>query len=314
MDPDRRPDPRPDDLDLALRAALAGAELGLAYFARVQGLARDHKVDGSVVTEADLAVEEEVRRVLLAARPDDAFLGEETGELGAGDRRWILDGIDGTLVFVEGDDRWQTLIALEEDGEVTVGVAILPAQGQVWYAARGRGAFVADVVGGRVTADRPLRAGGPPESLRASRTAVLPPVAMMPERYHAEVDRLVRAVEVADWRVHGALLVASGELDLAVQVGGKVWDYAPLSLIVTEAGGVFGGDDGRPHPVAGTGVFAGHEVTAAAARDVLGDVGTPGTYPGTDAFPTMERTASDPALRARRPVVGHPAAATRRSS
>ncbi|MFE5334618.1 inositol monophosphatase family protein [Isoptericola sp. NPDC056573] len=265
-----------DDLDLALQAALAGAELGLRYFAHVQELARDHKLDGSVVTEADLAVEERVRAVLLAARPDDAFLGEETGERGAARRRWVLDGIDGTLVFVEGDDRWQTLIALEEDGEVTVGVAIVPAQGQVWYAARGRGAFVADVVGGRVTGARPLRVGGPPGSLRSARTAVLPPVAMVPERYRAEVDRLVGAVEPADWRVHGALLVAAGELDLAMQVGGKVWDYAPLSLIVTEAGGTFGGDHGQPHPVTGTGVFAADEATAEAARGALGKSRRPG--------------------------------------
>jgi len=263
-----------DDLDLALQAALSGAELGLRYFAHVRELARDHKLDGSVVTEADLAVEERVRAAVLAARPDDAFLGEETGELGSGRRRWILDGIDGTLVFVEGDDRWQSLIALEEDGEVIVGVAIVPAQGQVWYAARGRGAWVADVVAGHVTGARRLRVGAPPESLRSARTAVLPPVAMVPERYRAEVDRIVGAVDVADWRVHGALLVAAGELDLAVQVGGKVWDYAPLSLIVTEAGGVFGGDHGQSHPVTGAGLFGCDERTTEQARAAL--VGSPG--------------------------------------
>ncbi|MCZ2262626.1 inositol monophosphatase family protein [Isoptericola sp. QY 916] len=266
----------PGDLDLALAAALSGAALGLRCFAHVRDLARDHKLDGSVVTKADLAVEERVRAVLLAARPDDAFLGEETGALGSSGRRWILDGIDGTLVFVEGDDRWQTLIALEEGGEVTVGVAILPAQGQVWYAARGRGAYVADVVDGHVTGARRLRVGAPPGSLGPARTAVLPPLAMVAARYRAEVEPLVEVVEVAEWRVHGALLVAAGELDLAVQVGGKVWDYAPLSLIVTEAGGVFGGDHGQPHPVTGTGLFAVDEATAEAARGVLGKSRRPG--------------------------------------
>ncbi|SKC37403.1 inositol monophosphatase family protein [Krasilnikoviella flava] len=264
---------RSDDLDLALRAALSGGALGLKYFAHVQDLAREHKFDGSVVTRADLAVEEEVRRVLLAERPDDAFLGEETGEFGAGRRRWILDGIDGTLVFVEGDDRWQTLIALEEDGVVSVGVAIVPAQHEVWYAVRGQGAFVADVVDGTVTRERALRVGGPPASLGSSRTAVLPPVTMVPQQHRSEVDRLVTAVEPSvdpsGWRVHGALLVAAGVLDLAVQVGGKAWDYAPLSLIVTEAGGSFGGDQGQRHPVTGTGVFACDDATAAAARGVL---------------------------------------------
>ena len=264
---------RSDDLDLALRAALSGAALGMTYFAHVQDLAREHKLDGSVVTRADLAVEEKVRCVLLAERPDDAFLGEETGEFGSGRRRWILDGIDGTLVFVEGDDRWQSLIALEEDGEVTVGVAIVPAQHEVWYAARGQGAFVADVVDGNVTGERALRVGGPPTSLGSCRTAVLPPVAMVPQQHRLEVDRLVSAVDPSvdpsGWRVHRALLVAAGELDLAVQVGGKVWDYAPLSLIVAEAGGSFGGDQGQGHPVTGTGVFACGGAAAAETRAAL---------------------------------------------
>jgi histidinol-phosphatase len=262
-----------DDLALALRAAVAGADVGLRHFAHVQDLARRQKVDGSVVTEADLAVEEEVRRVLLAARPADAFLGEETGESGQGRRRWILDGIDGTLVFVQGDDRWQTLIALEEDDQVVVGVAIVPAQRRLWYAARGHGAFVADLVNGRVTGERRLRAGEPPQALGSCRVGVLPPMEMIPARYRAEVDRLAEAAVVADWSVHGALLVASGELDMAVQVGGKVWDYAPLSLIVTEAGGWFSGDRGQSHPVTGTAVFSCGEAVHKAACAVLADDG-----------------------------------------
>ncbi|ACZ87986.1 inositol monophosphatase family protein [Streptosporangium roseum] len=258
-----------DDLALAQRAAIAGATVGMRYFAHVQDLAWEQKVDGSVVTEADLAVEEEVRRVLLAERPADAFIGEETGELGHGRRRWILDGIDGTLVFVQDDDRWQTLIALEEDGQVVVGVAIVPAQGRLWYAARGHGAFVADLVDGQVRGERRLGVGEEPAALSSCRVGVLPPVELVPARYRAEVDRLAGAVVTADWSAHAALLVASGELDMAVQVGGKVWDYAPLSLIVTEAGGRFSGDGGQSHPVTGTAVFSSGETVHNAACEVL---------------------------------------------
>ncbi|WP_326826886.1 inositol monophosphatase family protein [Streptosporangium sp. NBC_01756] len=246
----------------------------MRYFARVQELPHEQKVDGSVVTEADLAVEEEVRRVLLTERPRDAFLGEETGELGDERRRWILDGIDGTLVFVQGDDRWQTLIALEEDGQVVVGVAIVPAQRRIWYAARNQGAFVADVVNGRITGRRRLQVGEPSSGLEACRVGVLPPIEMIPARYRAEVDRLANAAVVSDWSVHGALLVASGELDMAVQVGGKVWDYAPLSLIVTEAGGCFSGDRGQHHPVTGTAVFSRDERVHKAACELLISDGT----------------------------------------
>jgi len=57
-----------EDLDLALTAALAGADIGLAYFNRAGSLAQDQKDDGSLVTEAEVAVETEVRRVLQDAR------------------------------------------------------------------------------------------------------------------------------------------------------------------------------------------------------------------------------------------------------
>jgi histidinol-phosphatase len=260
-----------DDLALAQRAALAGAAVGLRYFDRVRTLTQQQKADGSVVTEADLAVETEVRRLLLAERPDDAFLGEETGERGAGRRRWILDGIDGTLVFVKGDDRWQSLAALEEDGRVVVGVAIVPAQRRIWYAVRGQGAFVADVEDGHLVRERALRVGEPPSALAECTVGVLPPLDLMPAAFRAQVDRLTDRTVVADWPVHAALLVASGELDLAVQVGGKIWDYAPLSLIVEEAGGTFGGDRGQPHPVTGTAVFAGSTDLHMAARAALND-------------------------------------------
>jgi histidinol-phosphatase len=85
-----------DGVALAIEVALAGAATGLVYFDRVAALDQREKADGSTVTEADLAVESEVRRVIAIARPSDAFIGEETGVAGLSYRRWILDGIDDT--------------------------------------------------------------------------------------------------------------------------------------------------------------------------------------------------------------------------
>ncbi|WP_433534585.1 inositol monophosphatase family protein [Micromonospora sp. CA-249363] len=136
-----------NDLLLAHRAALAGAAVGLKYFATLAQLPRELKSDGSVVTEADRAVEAAIRKVLADARPDDAVLGEEEGQSGRGSRRWIVDPIDGTALFIAGDDRWLVLVALEEAGEVVVGVAAVPAQGSIWWAQRGGGAFRADFSG-----------------------------------------------------------------------------------------------------------------------------------------------------------------------
>ncbi|MFI6093674.1 inositol monophosphatase family protein [Streptomyces sp. NPDC051218] len=259
-----------DDLDLAQRAALAGAVVALRHRERVAALDQRLKSDGSVVTDADVAVEEEVRRVLLAGRPGDAFLGEETGESGSGARRWILDGIDGTGLFLSGDDRWQSLIALEEDGRVVVAVAVVPAQGRIWYAARGRGSYRADVEDGRLVRARALRVAPPQPALGACALGVVPPAEMVPARYRAPLAALTARARPAPWSVHAALLVASGELGLAVQVGGQIWDHAPLALIVQEAGGSVGGADGEPHPMTGIAVFAADESTRAAAHTALG--------------------------------------------
>ena len=93
-------------------------------------------------------MEAELRRRLATERPNDAILGEEEGTSGEGLRRWILDPIDGTRNYARGVPVWATLIALEDDGVLRLGVVSAPALGRRWWAERGHGAF-AD--GGRVT-------------------------------------------------------------------------------------------------------------------------------------------------------------------
>jgi histidinol-phosphatase len=266
--PGQRNNSLADDLALAQRAALRGAAVGLGYWDRVRTLAQELKPDGSIVTEADVAVESEVRRALAAARPGDAFVGEETGEAGSGSRRWVLDGIDGTAVFVVGDDRWQSLVALEEEGEVVVGVAVVPAQGRLWWAARGLGAFVGEIAGAEIVGARRLAVRQSPE-LAASALGVVPMVESLPAPHLGAIERLRASVEPRPWPTHAALLVAAGELDLAVQVGGSIWDYAPLALIVAEAGGLFSRIAGQPEPVVNTMVYSNGEPLHSAALALL---------------------------------------------
>jgi histidinol-phosphatase len=80
-----------------------------------------------------------MRTLLAQHRPDHAVLGEEEGLIGdpASSSRWILDPIDGTASFVRGLPIWGTLIALEHEGDIVVGVASAPALGRRWWAARG---------------------------------------------------------------------------------------------------------------------------------------------------------------------------------
>ncbi|MGI5215235.1 inositol monophosphatase family protein [Plantactinospora sp. CA-290183] len=258
------------DLMLARRAALAGAALGLRYFAALAELPRERKSDGSVVTEADRAVEAVIREVLTGARPGDAVLGEEAGQQGGGSRRWIVDPIDGTASFVAGDDRWLVLVALEEAGEIVVGVAAVPAQGKIWWARRGGGAFVADVAGADVGAVRRIGVDRDrPEVLSGSRLGVVPTGDALLPADHELIAPLCAVVPRVPWRTHAALLVAAGELDLAVQTRGQLWDFAATSLIVEEAGGRHSGLDGERRPAPGPALFSRGDALHAAALPLL---------------------------------------------
>ncbi|MFG1922862.1 inositol monophosphatase family protein [Cryptosporangium sp. NPDC048952] len=259
-----------NDLLLARHAALAGAAVGLRYFAALAELPREYKTDGSVVTEADRAVEAAIRSVLADECPEDAVLGEETGQTGEGNRRWIIDPIDGTAMFVAGDDRWLVLVALEEDGEIVAGVVVVPAQGKIWWAERGGGAFEARFSASEVSSERRIGVDrGRPDTLSGSLLGVIPDGDGL---FPAEREWLVPLSDVATvtrWGVHAALLVASGQFDLAVQTRGHVWDFAATSLIVTEAGGLYSGLDGSTRPARGPSLFARSPALHAAALRLL---------------------------------------------
>jgi len=254
------------DLQLAQRAALTGAAVALPHFAALADLPREVKTDGSVVTAADRAVESAIREVLTAARPGDAILGEEEGQTGTGGRRWIIDPIDGTALFVDGDDRWLVLIALEVDGEMVAAVAAHPAQGSIWWASLDGGSFEGRVVGGRVVAETPVHVSAGADSVAGSRFAVVP------EDWARElVAPLEELTPAVPWPIHPALMIARGDLDLGVQTGGQIWDFAATSLIVREAGGSFSGLNGRRSPGPGASVYARSDALREAALEVAGE-------------------------------------------
>ncbi|MGC5019338.1 inositol monophosphatase family protein [Micromonospora sp. DT47] len=260
------------DLLLARRAALTGAVIGLRYFASLAQLPQQLKSDGSVVTEADRAVEAAIRKVLADARPDDAVLGEEAGQTGGGSRRWIVDPIDGTALFVAGDNRWLVLVALEEAGEIVVGVAVVPAQGRIWWAQRGGGAFEADISGLSLVQERRIAvARHNPDILPGRRLGVIPTDEELSLSEREMIAPLGAVTSTKPWGTHAALLVARGQMDLAVQARGQVWDYAATSIIVEEAGGRFSGLDGQPRPMPGPALFACSAATHAAALQILTD-------------------------------------------
>ena len=128
------------DLELALAAADLADGITLEAFRR-PSLAVEMKADETPVSEADHAAEAAIRELLGRKRPGDGILGEEMGSVSGSSRRWVLDPIDGTANFIRGVPVWGTLIGLEIDGVISVGVVSAPALGRRWWAERGGGAF-----------------------------------------------------------------------------------------------------------------------------------------------------------------------------
>src|SRR5262249_41481138 len=138
------------DLELALELADVADQITMRRF-RAGDLTVHTKPDLTPVSDADRAVEADIRTVLGRVRPGDVVIGEEeAGPRGGADdvvpqddtgRCWIIDPIDGTKGFVRGIPVWATLIALAVGGELVVGVASAPAIATRWWARRGNGCF-----------------------------------------------------------------------------------------------------------------------------------------------------------------------------
>jgi histidinol-phosphatase len=221
-----------DDLNLALRLADAAREISLARF-RGRFEVRV-KPDGSLVTEVDEAVEDELRRMLGSERPEDAILGEERGPSGSGERRWLIDAIDGTHSFASGTPHWGTLIALEVAGRVVLGVCDDPPIDRRYWAGTGLGAFRTDGVE-RASRIRVSRT----EALPGARSFVPSPEWVTGEQTRAMAGALTAITNPTPADDHPALQVASGGYDLAVFFAAGPWDVAAPSIVVEEAGGKF---------------------------------------------------------------------------
>jgi histidinol-phosphatase len=210
------------DLAFAFRLADAADAITSARF-RASDLRVETKPDLSPVSEADRAAEEAIRSLVAASGRGEGVLGEEFGDDG-GDAKWIVDPIDGTTNYVRGIPVWATLLALEREGVVCASLVSAPALARRWWAGRGEGAF-ADGSRCRVSAVSRV------EDATVSTTSAR----RMPAGWTAIVMRAWANRGLGDFWQH--CLVAEGALDVACDRAMNAWDYAPVQLIVEEAGG-----------------------------------------------------------------------------
>ncbi len=222
------------DLELAFQMVDA-ADVETLRAWSPKGVTSTSKGDGTPVTEADVAAEQAMLNVLRRIRPDDAFVGEETGELaGVTGRRWIADGVDGTRFFAAGAATWGTLLALEIDGVIVAGVSSSPVQNRRWWAQRHGGAFTGACDGSsasRISVSK--RTDRDPE-----RIVCLPGFDGVPPLHREQLASLVDGPPMDRAWSHQNR-VAEGEVDVCVWFAGDIWDHAAPSIIVEEAGGRF---------------------------------------------------------------------------
>lgn len=217
------------EADIALAARLAdaaGAAIRPLFRARYSV---ETKADATPVTEADRAAEAAIRAILEAERPSDGIIGEEYGVTREGaDRHWVLDPIDGTRSFMTGRPIFGTLIALIEGATPVLGIIDQPISRERWVGVRGKPtlfngerAWTRDCV---LLANAHLGTTSPYLFDGATRPGF--------ERVAAAAGNLVLG---GDCYSYG--LLALGQLDLVIESGLKLYDFAALVPIVEGAGG-----------------------------------------------------------------------------
>ena len=276
-------------LEAALAACRRAGEIHREHFRSIH-LQVELKKDASPVTLADRGSEEAIREILHRATPELGLLGEEFGQEGSERDRWIIDPIDATKNFVAGLPFFATLIGLQLDGELVLGVVHAPvlgpgsglaasqtggdpaALGETWWGARGEGAWGGTGTVLETCRQRRLRVSETSEVERAfvahgglkifQRRGLWPAFSDL-------VARTARTRGFGDWWGH--ILVAEGRCDAMVEGEVALHDVAALKPILEEAGGVLLTRGGAPLETGfQEGTLSSNRHLAEALREVMG--------------------------------------------
>ncbi len=234
------------NLNVMIKAARAAGRSLVKDFREVENLQVSSKGAGDFVSRADIASEQIVRDILMEARPNYGWVGEESGAVEGKDptRRWIVDPLDGTTNFLHGLPHWAVSIALEHKGELVAAVVFDPAKDEMFVAEKGQGAWL--------NASR-LRVSDRSRMIE-SIFATGVPFAGAPELPELLQDLARLMPTCAGVRRYGA-----AALDLAYVAAGRYegywerslndWDIAAGVLLVREAGGLVDGFEPGSNPV-----------------------------------------------------------------
>ena len=228
----------PADILLANRLADAAGEAIRPFFR--SGFTHEAKEDSSPVTEADRAAEAAIRRILDAECPRDGIIGEEYGEkAGTSGRTWVIDPIDGTVSFMAGRPIFGSLLALLEENWPVLGVIDQCINGERWLGATGY----------------PTTLNGSAVKTRTCRSLSDATLATSGPQYFTQHDGehfMALAAKTAHKRMlfggdcYNYALLASGHIDIVVEAGLKLHDFAALVPVIIGSGGMMSDWSGEP--------------------------------------------------------------------
>ena len=223
-------------ISLANRLADSSGAIIRPYFR--EQIPVDIKTDASPVTIADREAEKAIREILMEVRPKDGIIGEEfPNENTDAEHVWVIDPIDGTKSFISGRPIFGTLIALTWNGMPVLGVIDQPISGERWIGLRNHGASLS---------------GMPIQTRECSSLADATIGTTAPDLFDADGRQSwQRAAKAARHVVYGGdcytyALVASGLVDAVIESGLQAYDFAALSPIIEEAGGIASDWEGNP--------------------------------------------------------------------
>jgi inositol-phosphate phosphatase/L-galactose 1-phosphate phosphatase/histidinol-phosphatase len=214
---------------LAVRLVEASAAEIRPRFRQV--ILTERKADISPVTEADRAAEQAMRAILAAERPADGIVGEEYGSLaGTSGLTWVIDPIDGTKAFMTGRSTFVTLLALLDGDRPILGVIDQPITGDRWIGLAGRPTTHNGL---------PVRARAATVEVGAATFSTTDPN-LFPGDDAAAYRRVSGACGMRTYGGDGYAygLLASGWIDVVLESGLKLHDFAALSTVVEGAGGI----------------------------------------------------------------------------
>jgi myo-inositol-1(or 4)-monophosphatase len=245
-----------------LQCVRAGGEILRGYFGKVVH-PRQKEAASSVVCDADLDSERRILRHIQAKFPGHNTIAEESGRVWRGSEfTWVIDPLDGTSNFVAGIPWFGVQIALLRGPEPILGAMYLPLEDKLYFAEAGRGAY-RNGKRVRVTNERDLHRvlcafGFDPAPVRRSRRSV---------------ELLFRvAAAVRNTRATNSLVdfcyTVDGRFGGCVNLKTRIWDIAPVALILPEAGGKFTCLDGSPilFDLDATGIDRNYPVLGGSAR------------------------------------------------